>query len=370
MATVATHRDSKYGVIFGNHASAQDFDSVSSLVALATAGLPQEAVVTFNKNAQQRKPFRATGERMSKGADRNNDKFNVSPTVSISTPIGYTGAAASEYVDILCASIFQEVTENASTPFNKIFRFPTNGNHPDFSADAGGFFTLVEETGVTAADKILHSCGATRATFSCSPDQNEGRLHLAMDCIGRYLNENIASSGYTGTMTFPAAWTYFNFNDLRAVTVDIGGGGATAIPCYGFGLTIDTGLTPVPTAGYHGTNGYNETNRVNRFYEVSGTIKVLWDSTARSLISGEVVADSTVWTKWVFSWAAADPVATTAQCLLKVNAIMNSDQFSGNEERIVDLSFSGIYDGTNFPVEFQYANSVDRGAIYTAGIWV
>lgn len=367
---IAVHRDSKYGVIYGNHASAADYASVASLVALNTAGLPEEAVVTFKKNAQLRKPPRFTGERMPKGADRNNDKYNVAPTVSISVPIGYTGNASTEYVDILCSAIFQDVTENATTPYNKIFRFPTGGNHPDFSANQGGFFTLVEETGVSAADKILHSCGATRASFSCDPGQNDGRLYLGMDCIGRYLNENISSSGYTGTLSYPSTWTYFNYNDLRSVTVDIGGGGATAIPCYGFKIDIDTGLTPTPTAGYHGTNGYNETNRCNRFFETSGTIKVLWNDTARSLIAGQVVADSTVWTNWVFSWAAADPVGAAGQCLLKLNVLIDADQFVGSEERISELTFSGFYDGTNFPVEFQYANAVDRGATYATGFWV
>lgn len=373
MATVAVHRDSKYGICFGNHASAADFDTVSSLAALATAGLPQEAVVEFKKNANVRRPYRASGQRMNVIADTANDVYHVSPSATLALPFYHTTTAGAAGIDILLGSIFQEVTEGASTPYVKTFTPPLSGAHPDFSADAGCFFTLVEETGVTAADKIMHSCAATKATLSCYPTQNDSRLYLSMDVIGRYLNEHVASTGYTGTMTFPSAYGYFPFNALRTVTVDVGNAGSpTAISTYGFTFTIETGLVPVPTAGYHGANAYNETNRVNRFYTVTGSVDLLWDATARTLITNETGGSSTE-AEFVFNWGAANPITASGELCVSAYGRVNTSSFQGNEERIVRVEFDGsYYDAATdrFPLQVQYANAIDRGTTYSAGFWV
>lgn len=361
MAAPNAMRDFKYLIQFGNHASNADFDPATPAtdwLNLAATMLPEEDLkIAFNQNVNQRRPNRATGLRVRRLADALNDIKGASPTLNLKMP------AEKSSLDFILASTFQKVTEAAGTPFKKDFTFPpvmpyTSITYPDFAANGGAFFTIIEDSPVATTDQAMQSLVVSRLTLSCYQDRNDGRLYVNADCIGKY---HFMGGAYIGAQTIPTSWSYWNFADIDYVKIN----GVAVVP-YGFNIVIDTGIKPIP---YGGSSNRGTTNYAMVFHQVSGSIDLLWDATVRAAIAGEVGSGTG---QLAISWGNRDPVTTDGDLLIKLMPIWNRDQFVGDEEVRTTLDFDCAEDtsGGSIPIiEAHMCNALDRGSVWAGGFW-
>ena len=97
--------------------------------------------------------------------------------------------------DLLYACLQNKVSEGAATAYAKIFKVNVGG--PDFTADAGYFFTLAYKSPITAKDMLIHSCIVKEMTFtldkSGTGDQNLAKVSLVI--LGKKLEINQTLTG-------------------------------------------------------------------------------------------------------------------------------------------------------------------------------
>jgi len=340
-SSVAAERDFRYGFKFGNHATVPAFAATTDWLALATAGLPVDGTVLFNKNVRQRRPPRANGYRNLRYTDAVNDAKGVAPTCSMTIP------ATKNFLAAACYGIFQKVTEAATTPFVKDFIYPEPTTCPSFVGNEGAFLTLVREAPVTTScDEGMTSAVPKSVTFSCYPDQNEGRLTLAIEYFARYHAENAT---YTGTLTYPTSFSYWNFADIKAATV-----ATTPVTLYGFSFTMTNGAKQIPAEGYTAT-GIGCSDIVLPYFHTSGTVNLGWDASVRTLLTNE---DSGTLSQLVIYWGA-DPAATDGDLVFKANMQPNSHSAVGSEESVRQIAFDCVEAAAVEAYEVHLADAID-----------
>jgi hypothetical protein len=349
--TTAAERDFKYGVCYGNHATAGDFDGIT-WQALGATLIPVEEPIDFKQNVAMRRPFRANTHRVAYYGDTSNDKLGVSPTVGIRCP------AVDNILDLFLGSAFQVVTEGAASPFVKNFVLADSAAEaPSFTGNAGCYLTLIKAGQIAANDDDEAICSAicSKLTLSCYPGQHDGRLWIEADMIGRYHQDG---QNYTGTMAVPTAYTYYNFADLGGVTI-----GGDTVTCFGFSVTITTNAKPIPTGG-SGTNG--TLNFVLPHYEVSGEIDFLYQTEVMDAMNAE---DTDTLEQIVIYWGASSTCTSDNEMVIKVNAKFNDDSSQGNEEARRVLKFDGVKGASAEACNIDFANAIDRGTTYAAQFW-
>lgn len=352
--TTAAERDFKYGITFGNHASVPDAKA-TSWAALTTTLLPTEEPIDFKQNVNVRRPFRANTHRVPYYADITNDKLGASPGVS------WRGPAVDNTLDLFLGAAFQKVTEAAATPYIKNF-VPADaagdvGSFSTAAPDTGAFLTLVKAGQIAANDddEAILTAIPTRLTLSCYPNQHDGRLWIEADMIGRYHQD---AQNYTGTLAVPTAYTYYNFADIGGVTI-----GGDTVSCFGFSITITNNAKPIPTGGSstNGTLGW-----VFPFYEFSGEIDFLYQTEIMDAMNAE---DADTLEQIIIFWGASATCTNDNDLVIKVNAKFNDDSSQGNEEARRVLKFDGIKGSSNEACNIDFANAIDRGAVYATAFW-
>lgn len=358
MAAPQAQRDRKYSICFGNHASAPDFDmaTVGTLDSLATTLLPTETKVTMSSNANAIRSPRANGVRGQIATSSQNNINAVIPTITIEMPFTF------EVGDFFIGACMQEVVETASGIYKKVFTFPLlYAGVPDFAANAGAFFTLIEDNTVAGSDAIAATCIVKELTLSWSKGAHDGRLWMSMQCEARYMTQ-VAT--YDGTLTYPSAWTYANWNDLATVTF-MGG----TIGIYEFSLTMKNNLiwTPLPNAGT-----YNATNAALPKFEASGMLK----GEFTDLGSKKAQTDTDNLSAFVLSNSSVDPIVANNKILIKGQLQPNKQDSNSNadENTILQFDFDCIGTGTGSsistqPLEIQMANTLSRVGTWTTGFW-
>lgn len=357
MAAPSAFRDTRYLICWGNHASAADFDA-TSWTSLNTFELPAETVVKFNKNVQRRRPFRANSFRVPQYADIDNDMYGVAPTATLSVPIFYPSASASttDFLSYLLGACIQDVT--VSGTYVHTFTPPTQlSTTPDFGANAGGYFTLIEQTGLAGHDQAILSCSAKEFTLSWAPDKNDGRLYLTINLFGRYHQDGAT---YSGSVTTLSGYSYRDAASLKAFSI-----GGTDVPLYGFTFTSLTGLKGVPTEGYAAAGGHNEENRVMPLATASGSVDVLLNADTRALMETENAKSEK---QIIVQFSTGDPVSVGGELILKANAVFHDHDYVGTEEQRGTLSFDCIKGGA--PIySLSYFTARNYATTYAAGFW-
>ena len=340
---VACDTDFQYGIQFGNHASAPDFDTLT-WTALATSALPLEQDVVFQKNVRQYRPNRASGFRHNRYENVTNESQCIAPTCSMSLP-----ATLPRLSDFLYGA-FQSVTEAGGAPYKKDFVYPATAGHPDLSANAGAFFALVKKAASgSTSDQVIMSAIPRSLTLSCYPDQNNGRLTVQIEWTGRYHQE---AQTYSGTLTYPTSWTYFNFADLKTTSF----AGADVV-LFGFTFTLANGMKQIPCEGYSASGKSCQNAAFPRFH-TTGSVDVLWNATLAGNLAKEVGTDMLA---LAIAWGSgADPVTTTGDLLLKGSVKINSHSSVGNEESKRRIEFDCVEGSATEAFEAHICDNVDR----------
>ena len=134
--------------------------------------------------------------------------------------------------DFLYACLQNKVSEGAAANYAKVFK--ANTSQPDFTANAGYFFTLAYIQPVTGKSALITSCIVKEFNFKLDKtgtgDQNLGKVSMVI--LGKKLTQAQTLSGTfvaQGTTYYSAHDFTYNYND------------ATAFPWMSFELKIDNG---------------------------------------------------------------------------------------------------------------------------------
>jgi hypothetical protein len=169
----------------------------------------------------------------------------------------------------------QNVVEGAGPGYIKSYSIlPTQ---PDFQSSAGIVFAVAQRSIPSDGARcvLLRDCVASHVKFTCSPDENEGRLTVDTDWLARGPANRVYES--TGTIT-EVAETYWHFLDLKACQKSI----TTPITLYPSSLEFDFALDIVPYSVDVGSGRY--LTWVIKGYKVLLTVKVLWTQEAYDLL--------------------------------------------------------------------------------------
>ncbi len=211
-----------------------------------------------------RRPVRSRTSRMPVLTDFGADQKGREKNAAVRTP------ALNAELSLWIYGVMQNVSESATSTdgWEKTFTFPTT--QPDFSADAGKYFSLVKQMPVASKSKHINDCIIRNLTLACKPGEGlDNVLWVDAEVTAREYSE-VANPSGTWTKS---PQTYFHFHDLGVKTID---GVDVIIGDEGFSLTINNGAKRLG-----GTASLFETYILSP-QSATFKIQVLWDATVRA----------------------------------------------------------------------------------------
>ncbi len=200
----------------------------------AVAGIQLDCeALDIDLDSKVRDNFGEGGNRFLLATDLQTDGKGAMPVVNLNCP-------ARNSLDQFLIGYFQSVTEGMTTPFDKTFIY--GATVPDFKADAGFFFTIIDNAGAAISDKIKSAvCKALTLTI---PVDDMMRISSEWIGVGQVVASTPAGS-YTREQD-----AKFHWHDIVRCTIDFGGGAQTVIPVGDivFGFTQDV-LPHDPSGG-------------------------------------------------------------------------------------------------------------------------
>jgi hypothetical protein len=154
----------------------------------------------------------AHGSRFQNDTDLVVHNRNAMPSFTVETFV------KKEEAPFFFAALFQNMVEAGTTPYGKTYTLLSG--QPDFQADAGYYFTWIERDPVSGAysTKAI-DCILKAATFTLAGDEP---LKVSMEWIGKAIP--IIDSNPTGTWTRTPPDNLFYMSDIKACTINFGGG--------------------------------------------------------------------------------------------------------------------------------------------------
>ena len=236
----------------------------------------------IDPDVKHHNPPRAQGQLHPDISNLFNDRKGSIPKCSIKT------IALKQQIALFLNLLFQNVTEGASTPYQKVFTFPDVG--PNFINNDGEFITIVSRPAVASLSEKITSAICTKLDFSLSPGADDGCLAISAEMIGL---------GYTRTANPSGAWTKttdgaterFSIYDLAVCTL-----GGSNLVLDNFKASIESKWVP---KGVDGTGNY----QMYRLEGQSATVDVsgIWDSVSRA---GLTALDAGSEVNFILGWGA------------------------------------------------------------------
>lgn len=121
--------------------------------------------------------------------------------------------AKKDEVDQFLYMVFQNVAENATTPFEKVFTF--GQTQPDFAGDAGHFMTFGASSPESSEDWTIVDTICRTLTLSCAPNDQNGYMTANAELIARSFNQSDAITSIN-TVADGAIADFYNWHDLTA----------------------------------------------------------------------------------------------------------------------------------------------------------
>jgi hypothetical protein len=182
-----------------------------------------------------------------------------------------TGAVHVNLLGRLLYGLFQNVVEGGTTPFEKTFTWPTA--QPDFTANAGMFFTLIAYNGAASVSYKLKDIILKSLTINGVSGQ---RVMFEAECIGR--GTPAVDSNPSGTYSYTDR-DFIYLDNADRYTLNFGGGDLSPIVTGDWSIKFEQDVLPVgQSAG--DCESFGLVNRRGTF-----TSKALWDSTTRTLVT-------------------------------------------------------------------------------------
>lgn len=290
---------------------------------------------------------RSNGKRVKDNKDVFVQTAGGTYTVSVS------GVLTDNTADLLLYGAIQDLdSEDASTPFTKIFELDASTTQPDFGADGGKFYTMLLSNPASGENIQLKSMVISSLTINGSAGDAGGRATFTATFFTGF------PPTYAATAT-AASWVapttdYYIFQQASAKTV-----GGAAMVVNSFSFTVENGATRV---GFD-SSGHPETYALGLGdgYAVTGEMSVKYDANSKDFVD-TFIANPTAGSAedaivMEFGTSGAD-----GHLKFDVNALYTGNSLDfGNEAGVfVSLPFEGVDDGTNEAIEVTISNAIDR----------
>ena len=197
-----------------------------------------------------------------------------------------TGIVHNDHIARFMYGFFQSVTEPVGSPFGKTF-IP-HASQPDFTANAGYFFTLIIDQSVASVAHKVADMVVAELKFDQQPGEP---LKYTASCVGR--GPVAIDSNPSGSYTRAVQSFYFGENQLTH-TIDFGGDALTPINAGGFQIEFAQTVEAVGMDGSGSFNTYMLKKKGGSYKE-----KALFDATSRTAFANRAAntpVDITV--KW------------------------------------------------------------------------
>jgi len=218
MANIAlVGSEKQYGIVLQSVFGTAELDSVDLITANNGAELQSEHFSLKNALNVRKDPA-ANGTRFMHDGNVLVDTNESMPEFPIVIP-----TVRQEFLDLLLAAFFQNVVEDALSPFGKTFDIPVDGavQQPDFSSDAGFFYTVFSRHPTASRSRKAADSICQQLTISCEPS---GKISFSCDMVAR--------GAIDGTSDPSGTWTRFNsagfhYANADRQTIDFGAGAQT-----------------------------------------------------------------------------------------------------------------------------------------------
>lgn len=294
-------------------------------------------IVSLDWGVNIREPNRSNaGSRVVPDANYQQDVKGSSPKITIN------GDAKKATLASFLYAVMQNVSEAAGSPFEKTYTFSTT--QPDFTAASigtGWAGTLIIKQGSSQSLKAKDLI-CDELTLTCNPNDGQGRMQMSASLMGR--GSVSAGANPSGTLA-RYAQTFYYFHDIKTCTVN-----GNAIVPLGITLTIKNNAIPI---------GSNNSGDFLTFalpkYEVTGTIKAVWDT--NSLASQVTQDDATSAVPIVLTWGTDD---NDGYLTFGIYGTIAPSPDVYDPVKGIDINFVGLYNGTNAPLTVVLADAIDR----------
>ena len=260
------------------------------------------------------------------------------------------------YSDILLYSFFQKVTEG-DTPFKKTF--VPYATHPDFTAHAGEFLTVIKRYPTASESRAMTDCIAVGLKLSAERD---GMLMHELQMVGRgavELDSNPSGTwekgldGPGGANAKASQYGVLFFNDMDIATLNIDAGGATNITLKDFSIDINYDVVGVGVDGVGGPLTYGLFNR-----SAQATFSILKDTIIETALASQEADGSAVLT---LNWGAAGAAVNGE---LEIIATGKLSEVAFQEDGLIAAEVTMDLASSTTATEFltiNMSNLIDRG---------
>jgi len=257
-----------------------------------------------------------------------------------------TGYALPEYIDHILAAMFQNVTEGATTPYDKAFAFADG--QPAFVADAGYFYTFIKYDPAASKSIKVVDCICRKLTFSIE----EGMpLKYTAEFIGRGVPSSTADP--SGTWTRGTAADMWFFEAIDRVTIDHGSSESFHMKSAELTFAWNT----IELIGQDGSSSFNDYGLADLTNEFK--VKVIKDADYHDLLAAWVAGTVC---SFNIGWGHATPGTDDNDMDFTFRGkITETDP---NYDAIVAGELTGVMTendaGAVEPVTITMANAIDR----------
>lgn len=250
---------------------------------------------------------------------------------------------------LLLYGVTQNVTEGATTPYDKAFVLDETTTQPDFSGNGGIFFTVIIADAEEGDQRKFTSCILRTLTLTADVTSGDGRLMASGEFVTGFESDDTANFN-AATVAYQTQ-SYINFNNLTTATI-----ATNDIVLYSFSITINNNAARVGNT----TAGACQTYSIGvPEYEVTGNIVTKYDDNTKNLL-----ADFLAGTERAIVLATG----TSGGSGDYVNFTHNLAIFTGNENdygsnaAVVNLPFKCVGDstGSDNMIDYEVEDAVDR----------
>ena len=310
-------------------------DTIAS-TGLLTEGFGIDSQINF------RNPPRARTQRYQHPSDTlANQKGIVYQTNGMSCP------AVHELLDHFLYGLMQNTVESTLAPGIHRKTFTFGQTQPDFTANAGQFYTLWGVPPVASNHQKLSDAIISELTLTSAPGANEGILWAAPTFIGRTHSD---TANYTGTTTFAntGAAEEYNFYDLVTATLT---GTQVVLGDNGISITLRNGAKKVGQS-----SAKPQTFALPR-YEAEISMQILYDAAARTAMANAKTGTAM---SLVLTWGVDGVVGfLNLTANVKFNQAVNLEHALEGDFVTLNMSCVGTFGGT-LPITIIMDTNQDR----------
>jgi hypothetical protein len=245
--------------------------------------------------------------------------------------------------------VTQNVSEGASTPFQKTFTLTSTTTQPAFGSNEGLFMTFGIKRPIASIMPLFTSCICSELTLTGDLVGGDGRLRANATLISGYAANN-AANFTTGTWAYNAT-PYWNMKTINVKKI----GGADVV-LYAFSITIKNNAVRFGQTTLGNCEGF-----ILPKYEVTGSITTKWDANTQAFDTDGINATSRAIQISMGAGTGVDGYfdITLADCIFKPIPEL---EYERTEGVAIIIPFKANYDtsGASAQAVFSVADAMDR----------